>query len=427
MLAIVPGLAAAHPVLLCSIDDARSQTPRLAQMARFQPAEAIHDLVAGGTLDDALLETIAIPIDVAGGTTPLWRVFHGWLASGEAIIGLAINHTIADGMAVLEVSRTLVKLFTAAKTVAASPLSEGSEALITEPTSPQALHPPIEALVNVAPSSLALVDVMYRELLLPRLPSLIRTWLPSPPVKWAGASTKDAPHPRAKRHRTLAVEPKRVKALLATCRAHGVSLTSLLHAAIAAALRPEVNGLPFESTTNVNARRLFAPDQAAAIPPGTGTYVGVVYRTCPAVVPTGSDALWAEARTHYDMMRRPAAFSDSVKVWGMLAYVPDKPAPNGWDAFFAKKLLGPKSDAFELSNIGSTTFGCPTTRAEAGKDGWILSRAIFSQPPQPTSPVGLFSVLSCETGMEIAVGWEAGVAEVDRVLDRLEDVLATVA
>jgi hypothetical protein len=29
--------------------------------------------------------------------------------------------------------------------------------------------------------------------------------------------------------------------------------------------------------------------------------------------------------------------------------------------------------------------------------------------------------------MEIAVGWEAGIAEVDRVLDRLEQVLATVA
>ena len=389
---------------------------------------ATHALEAGGTLDAALLETMAIPVDVVTGT-PLWRVFYGWLASGECLLGISIQHAIADGVAVLEVNRTLVELFTAAEgRPSSSPPSSEVVALL----SPPVLHPPIEALITVAPSSLALVGVAYRELLLPRLPSLLRTILPSPPLKWAGALPAVAPHPRAKRHRTLAVGPERLTDLLALCRKHDVSLTSFLHAAIARSLRPETAGRPFESETNVNARRLFTAEQAATVPSGTGTSVGVVYATSPATAPTGTDAaaaLWAEARAHFATMRRPAAFADSVKVWGMLAYVPDKPAPNGWDDFFAAKLVAPKSAAFELSNLGSTTFSCPTTRsvgAAAGQSGWLLSRAVFSQPPQPTSPVCLFSVLSCETGMEIAVGWEAGVAEVDRVLDRLEDVLEMV-
>jgi hypothetical protein len=427
VLAVVPALSAAYPVLFSKIVDGRSHTPRLGRIDSFRPVEATHALVGGRSLDDAFLEAMAIPVDVLG-SAPLWRVFYGWLGSGECLVGILAHHSFADGAAVLEFSRTLVELLTTAGKKDAPSLAN-----VQPPSSASSstdFHPPIEDLVDVRPSSLSLVGVMYRELLLPRLPSVVRAVLPSPPTKWAGAPPSVAPYPRERCHRTLAVSPERVASLLTACRKNGISLTSLLHGAIAVALRPETAGLPFESTTNVNARRLFTTEQAAGIPFGTGTYVGVVYATSPATAPTGADevdALWTEARTHYATMRRPTAFANSVKVWGMLAYVPDQPAPNGWEEFFRSKLLGAKSEAFELSNLGSTTFACSTTREGAGPTGWVLKRAIFSQPPQPTSPVGLFSVLSSDVGMEIAVGWEAGIAEVDRVLDRLEQVLATVA
>lgn len=411
--AAVPALVATHPVLFGTLQDARSRTPGLTWLALVRPAEATVRLAAT-EVDSALEEVMGIELDVHD-VKPLWRVFVARLRAGnDILVGVVGHHALFDGSAILAVGRTLVASLAQSLPGTPTPVE-----VVLPATPAPVLHPALEQLVAVAPSTLALVRTIVNELVIPRLPALVRSFLPAPPLMWAGSN--ESPRPRGRHHRTLSVPPARVDALLAACRAQGVTITSFLHAALAAAIRPLADGLPFESVTNVDARRLFAERG----PAGAGSYVGVVYAT---VLGSTTLAVWEEARAHHARMRAPGALRGSVRDWGMLAYVPDK-ADDDWPAFFRAKVAGPKTAAFELSNLGRAAFGAspgtPDVVVASAEHGWPLKRAIFSQTPLPMSAVAVFSVLSCETGMEIAVGWEDGVADVESVLPALAQLLAT--
>lgn len=391
--------------LFQTIKLADSRKPQLGFLRQLRPVDLVLRL-EGRTVDDALVEAMAVQLDVHDEQAPLWRVLYAMLDQGDVLIGFLGQHSLFDGSAALAIARTLFNSLPDSRT-------ESTAGSVVCPPS-ATLPPSLESLVNVAPSTLTLLGTVFKELLLPQLSTFVQSFFPSPPTFWVGGSTCNPP--RSKHHRSLHTTPDQVEALVKVCRERETTVTSFLHSAIALSIRPLTNGQPLESNTAVNAR----PFLSQPVPAYAGSYVGSIIS-----FPSNADSVWEGARVHHAALKAPGAIERSTKVWGMLAYVPEEEDENGWVKFFERKMAKRREGSFEVSNLGRTSLSIPTTFSSSSEDGvWQLKRTIFTQNPPPTSAALVFSVLTSQAGMDVALSWEDGVlvdpaADGDGVLARL--------
>jgi hypothetical protein len=445
----------AHPVLFASISNSRTDDPQFTWLPSLSPKDLMSELRPSkegtsweGELDPVLESAFALGLywkeggEVEG--RPLWKVRYGRVKeeTQEKLVVIFVgHHALFDGRSGWNVARTL---FESLSTPASSPGLSTNPTQLILPSPPPPFDPTIESLVSVAPLKSTLLSEIYTSILLPKLPSFIRSYLPSPPpLPWTGKSTPL--HPKIRKQKSLLLAPSMLSKLLIICRQEKTSLTSFLHAAITFALIPLSGGLDISDTIPLDARSLLPPSSTCMNCTGAITST---YSASPSPSSAGDSdraltcSLWDEARRHTALLRAPSALADSVRIWGMLSYIPSSsssssfssassnpPPATAWETYFLPKLTQPRNGSFEISNMGVLPFSPspsppPFPISAQDEGGLKLEQVVFTQPHQEMGPALVFSLASMPAlGLTISVSWKEGVVsqeEVDAVLRSIE-------
>ncbi|KAN0063807.1 hypothetical protein ACQY0O_003858 [Thecaphora frezii] len=364
-------------------------------------------------------------VDVTIG--PFWNVHVRPLAdetgaeTDVTVVVLATHHTMVDGKGAMNLYETLL----AAQSPLDSDLAQWSEAdhqwlhTLTGGLQDGRLPPISDEDLDMRPTWSFLVPVIFREIVLPRLPSWIarqfqrRVWpnytpaashassaalppspLPtddvksSPPLQAHGAVRK---HPSTATAQTRVVSFSRRDFLLHLKRAgaeKGVkTVHGLVHAAALVALWKAVieshewkthheERVDFVTETPISAREPLRGHGLC-----TGNYVGdLSYET--AV--TGSTPFWTLARHYADLLLEPSTRHLALMGMGILGYTPSSPE-TGMDDFFRRNLQAatPYRCSLGISNLGAI-------RREALLPCLDVA---WAQPPSPIGPAMVLDVV----------------------------------
>lgn len=498
-----------RPFLRVGIQGEDTKAPWFVQLPSVDLADAIQWVALGSAdHDDLLLRAIERRHDKLWpdvGTRPAWKVLvfpvepaveeeGGTKLHVMLDIMFAVHHALADG-------RT-AQLFHAWLLAALNnpvplPLacigskSDGTGRVLTlPPGSPALLTPPQEALVRFTLSPFFFVRTVATELLGPLLARLIRTVgyiypnakmssSSSGPSLWTGPPCKATPYHT--RIRVVTVSAPAAKKLLQACRAHGVTLTPLLHALVGTSLSARLQdgstttgrrGCTFVASTAIDIRPWITidpfPGTAAADakteadeglrPPPTWAERRT---TLPGVFVTAHrDTTTFAVDTTVSQPAQPAIHSDDIDaaIWHLasaastslrsrLATLPADDAValmsfvGDWHARW-RGILEQSSSAnppvptrpasWEVSNVGvlptvlsvtSMSASSEETVDAASRHAWRITQSLFTSSAMAAGPPLGVTVSGLRDGViTIALCWQDGVLET-KVVERLAEDL----
>jgi hypothetical protein len=354
---------------------------------------------------------------------PMWRVVmryhstkrHCWLS-------LSINHVMTDGRGTANLFQLLLQ-DDITKYLPPTPLLD--------------LPPTSDAVFNMSPSLRFLVPVVWKELVLPRLPTFIRVRLQETP-SWPGNRPLAAsPHASAPLLDVLLLDGDTVRNLKSTATSRGIkTITPLIHTAALVAvysMAGQERGLSFSSGTPMSTRNQAGPDATFV----TGNYVSMASWHA---TPCPSTAIWPLARHYASLLTSSVVRQEGNWTFGMLSYIPDTmkdPQASNEIAqyFFSTKMTSdtPYSNSFSLSNLGlidaagvkaryvawaqsASPIGAPFTIDVCGYGGKTAYGEAAKE--ETTPPYG---------GLSISIGTRKGVADGDTFADCLQRVIAVLA
>ncbi|WFD32719.1 hypothetical protein MSPP1_003769 [Malassezia sp. CBS 17886] len=425
--AVVARLLPRHAALGCYVQGVGTLHP---QYVRLETID-LDDVVELASIERAdalapLLETLH-DVPWGPGAVPQWKLVGVREALGHARpvcstvhFAFVSNHIIGDGLSGVAFHKTMLQELggawetcSAARGAATPPhLRVPRDASLTEP------------IEHATPFPLSWAFVA-RQLLGAFAPA----WLSrTPEAPWAGQPPQ-LPHerPLRARIRLVTLPADEVRSLVEACRRNGVTLTSLLMAALAAVLADAVpDASAFVSQTPYTLRRVTrAPavdmvNQTSALVRFSPDELRSVRRGALCLVHGGTDRparIWALARRFHAHLRAELARAPRDNAVGLLPYVRDPMA------FFRGQAGRPRATTWELSNVGAF-------RAERGTcplpPGWTLRNVTFTQGAQPFGAAFCVNAAGLSGGpLALSVTWQAYVvsdAVADRVVEGLREL-----
>lgn len=318
---------------------------------------------------------------------PLWQVTrHVPSASDQrGHITVSVQHELLDGMGLLRLTHALL-----AADISDLPY-EGFGS------------PRMEDTINIQPAISFLLPVIWRELVLPKLPSWLSYYL-RPSAVWPESWRK---HPKdVDWDMTIVhIEPAMLKSLRDKGRAHGCTVHSILTVAFGAAiwkaLASSSQGTSyFKSSTPRNER-----DASLGHPYLTNNYVASYEYTHAFTLAT---LFWREATALSSHIRSPAGIAAARGRMGMLRYLPDDPPAKSsdprrltsWEGFYLDKFdnteQNPYSASLAVSNLGRTSLP-PNALG-----------IVWGQGAHPLDSPFALDVIGSEAGTEVFVTWREG-------------------
>lgn len=247
-----------QPLLRVGVVGEDTKSPRYVPLAAVDLRECVAWADLGATTDAAGHDAALLRL-LEGRHDALWKDLHerpAWQvvivpvqpqlsdsggAGGGTVafdVVFAVHHAFADGKSTQIFHRQLLQALNEPGSAPVPGLASSVLTFLTPPTLP----PPQESLVPFSISSLFFLRTLLGEF----VPSFLRPSSPSPPP-WTGAPMT-AGYPYSTRIRLVCVPAPAAKRLLAACRSQKATLTTLLHALVAASLARRLSRGAADST-----------------------------------------------------------------------------------------------------------------------------------------------------------------------------------
>lgn len=327
-------------------------------------------------------------------------------ASGEMVLSMvfATHHALADGKSTTVFHTQLLQELNSSS----GPPPELKNHILTF-NKPPVLAPPQEALVQFKIGWLFFLKTLWGE--------LGPAWLkPTPPAPWRGKAITLEPH--RLRLRLVVIKPDDVSCLVSACRAHGATLTAVLHALVLASLSRRV---PADIAPTFSGETAISLLPLAKLPPGVDMDLATVLTD----LNTGTKKVWSEetvARLRAHLGKADDSLEEDL-IWPiaaewraeMKAKVASLPHDDGcgllpwvtdWQQRWQGKIGQQRDATWSVSNLGSMR-----GVSDAGPGGWRIQRSLFTQPA---------AIMGSAFGVNVA-GVEGG--EVTLVINSQETII----
>lgn len=332
-----------HPILQGTVPEPHTPHPRIELNTEIRAS----NIVQTGTLNASVSDILEHALTTGAGfnirTGPLWGVnlLQAQQSAGATLV-LSVHHATSDGLGAVSLLAELVRHINTAPTPSAS---NNQDLLLTLP-------PTIESTIDIRPGFLALIYVIFTELLVPLLPQALQ---PRKPAPYWPLPLSNSPIIYAPRVTHFKLSEELVNNLKNIGREHSVrTLHPLLHTIALFALQHTIDRTAATQVKTVTP--MSERSSAAGHPSSTGNYVAG-HTEFFNIAPTSD--FWDLARLYAHSLADPKARQRARAELGMLTYVPNPekmPEHNksGWEVFFGGKLMGPEplGASFELSNLG---------------------------------------------------------------------------
>lgn len=328
----------------------------------------------------------------------------------------AVHHSIGDGTGCVVFHQHLLQELNEAPDPSALP----DDKVLRFDDIPAVL-PAQEQLIKFDISVGHLLWTMWQEL----TPDWMHPWRPGPP--WAGKPVTREPYHL--RMRLITIPGDLVPKLLSACRSHGATLTTLLHALVAASLsqrlpadvaqkfvgntpiglRPFAKRSPISTVDPTNSMGSFATPHSFTVSEEVVTEL----RTHQPSGSTGGEVdadglVWKLATAVRESMKARLAQIPRNDIMGMLAWVSD------WKQYWLGQLDKPRRVTWEISNVGSMP-RLPDNDSR-DKPQWRIEQSIASQSVGVTSGSFVVNVSGLAgSGINLALTWQEGILEEDLV------------
>lgn len=355
---------------------------------------------------------------------PPWKLLvvqNGASAPGRVVLDMVFttHHALADGKSTMVFHNGLLREL---NSDSAPPTGLKSHVLSFDRL--PVLAPPQQELIQFKIGWVFFLKTLWKE--------FGPSWLkPRPPVEpWVGKVITLEPHKL--KLRLVSIEPEVVTNLVSACRAHGATLTAIIHVLVLASIAKRV---PAEVAPAFSSETPIGLIPWAKSPPG----VELDLTSMLSVLNTSSNKLW-DADTVADLRRRLDEVHEGIEeglIWplaatwraemktklaslpnddvcGLMHYVTD------WQKRWEGKI-GQKRDAtWEVSNIGLIK-----GIADDSQGGWKIQRSFFTQPAFLAGPAFAVNVTGVEGGeVTLTLNWQSGVID-DSVVDGVVDDIST--
>lgn len=348
------------------------------------------------------------------GTHSPWRlVVYLNTTDGWADLAFAVHHALGDGKSGLVFHNHLVELLNSQGASAKRRSSEESHTVLQFTELP-VLVPSQEELVKFAISWPFFLGAIWEE--------MGPAWLKSAPVAKAYTGTRVTLEPKLKGYlRVFHLAPGHATALLAGCRAHGTTLTALIHGLMMVlfarrfpsdvapsfscvmpiSMRPYIQA-PANMTLDVNR------SMANLVSGHSYVYGADTVADGRAVAETDAEddeKVWrAAAAVGANLKTRQTNVTEDNAL-GLMAWVSD------WHEWWRKHEGKIRESTWAVSNTGSIP-AAGTTPAGGSPPEWMLTRNFYTQ-----SSLGKDSLINVNIGgirggeMSFIVAWHHGVVE----------------
>ena len=339
----------------------------------------------------------------------------------------ATHHSIADGKSTALVHTILLEELNRAS----APPSELRDHVLTLKEVP-VLAPSQEELVRFKISWSFLFRRLWNE--------FGPAWLKgTPPAKpWTGKPIALEPH--ALHLRLVNISPSTLASLLARCRAHKATLTSLLHVLVLASLSRRVPAEAAEAFRSFTAISLapfarFPPgeeidlsqvmtDMNTSTPHDFGPRVLAQLRPAPSSTPASDDetenTIWQLAATVRAEITKKLGSLPNDDIAGLMAWVSD------WRQRWLRKMGQSRDDTWGLSNIGSTRYNSSSAVDDKDEVGnWRIERSVFIQPAAVVGPAFSVNVSGVNGGpVTICLDWQEDIVDAELIEGLADDLKA---
>ncbi|GAA6029661.1 hypothetical protein JCM8097_000990 [Rhodosporidiobolus ruineniae] len=337
-------LLARYPLLSCTVADRTTTKPRFARNDALEP----NDILAALPSDSTKNAEVALLAALEAGQTidldkgPLWRVWINDVGEGCQRVTLAVNHCLSDGTGTRNLFSELLALL---------------HSPVDVPTKEETLATSMEDTVDCTFGGLRLAKFVFSEVVLPNLPSFLRS-LP-PPVFPNPLAAAPAENPSALRLLSLPLAV--VAGLKAAGKANGVpTLHPVLYTVATAALASTASAGASIPSLRIVGSTPFSLRDPSLHPTCTGNYVAG-YTSTDALPALLSERFWAKAAAYGKTLADPATKAEAAHRMGTLSLVPDgeilaadgKEARTKWESWVEEQLeKGEYGESFEVSNLG---------------------------------------------------------------------------
>ncbi|MCJ1387584.1 hypothetical protein MMC18_000427 [Xylographa bjoerkii] len=411
--AIISGLVYRHPSLGCYFEGEDTPEPEFRRLKTIKVDDVLQmiDLEKGESLAQKLqvLHDQQWPVD----RKPLWKliVMRELQSASDTSIGSTLHiafvyhHVIGDGLSGTAFHTSLLQELENIEQTSQD-LREAPKTVDTRLST--RLIEPIEKLTILPLSWLFLIKQVVQEYA-PR-------WLigaPSP--LWAGLPVQTLDKcPFRSRVRIVTIRADRVEGLLKESKKHGMTLTSLLTAALVSTLADVLPEAPrFLSMTAYTLRRVTGTsmnDMVNQTSSFATTYPAhILDRIRKASDPAKRvESLWNTAGYFHAQMQDELARCPHDNLVGLLPYVSDHVK------YYQKKIGRAREATWELSNLGVFR---QTQDSLPGR--WRLEVMTFTQGAQPVGSAFAVNCVSVQGGpLTIAITWQDSVVHED-IIDAL--------
>ncbi|GHJ86248.1 hypothetical protein NliqN6_2650 [Naganishia liquefaciens] len=375
-----------YPLLKGCILDVKTTVPKWRYRSDGEVVSGLDTLVKDEHLDNqsSVEDVIARELDnneelrVSANNTFLWRIVRYTTSSSDqpGYLAVTLNHVISDGKSGLALFDAL--------------LNETADAQ----TSNEATFPPsLENTVDTRPGYRYMANVIWTELIVPKLPTYIAASVRQAPC-WPGRPPAVRNALRCYKH--IILDSATTASLKANGKRHRVNtLHPILETAAVVAL-----WITFGATEIAHNTPMSVRDVSRGHPLMTGNYVSNLENRCSI---RGEDDFWEKSCAFSTWLKSDVAQRQAISAMGMLAHIPDgindlaldSSTPTGWESFLKDKMARSPSTSLEVSNLGYT--GLPP----------CVQGVTFAQTPSPATPV-VVNAVGTPNGLSLLVCWRDG-------------------
>ena len=403
----IPKLIIRHPPLCCYFEGEDTPEPKFIRLNSFEVNDVLQivDLKERETLAQRLQELHDQQWSVE--RKPLWKLvvmkephfIEDTKAGSKLHVAFVYHHVIGDGLSGTAFHRSLLLELDALEQTGDA--LQGPPKAIDTPVSTTLIEP-IERLISLPLSWLYLIKSAAQE--------YIPQWLlGTPPLIWAGLPVQTLDEcPYLSRARIVTIPANEMVFLLKESKEYGVTLTSLLNAAVVSVLADALPEAPsFAGNTPYTLRRMTGTSVDQMVNQTTSletsypaTLLDRIRRASNATERV--DVLWNAASYFHAQMQDELAKCPRDNLVGLLPYVVDHVN------FYRKKIGKAREVTWELSNLGVFK----TQEPSAGM--WTLENMIFTQGATPVGAAFSVNCASIQGGLlTLAITWQESVVHED--------------
>ncbi|KAM0463372.1 hypothetical protein ACHAO4_000085 [Trichoderma viride] len=333
--------------------------------------------------------------------------------SGQEDVFFAYHHSLMDGTGGREFHEMLLSALSAHQN------QDKDFSTVLSFPEPPSLPEPLEASVNFSLSLRFMVGILWGHF----GPRFLK---PKPQPIW-NAKTINFALPYKTRIKPIDFSPETLSVLLDACRSHSVTLTALLHSLVLTSLAKRLSSSPAESPaflsgTPINLRPYLTKkpenqDKPSASPPLRCLVSTCTHQFSPKTVSAlrapNADInalIWKNALQTKKDLATKLALTPKDDITAMLKFISD------WIEFWRKRDGMPRSESWEISNIGVMKSAETTNSPRA-------TRMLFSNGAMVAGPPIGVDVASVKGGkLTVSLGWQDKAVD-DELIEQLRSDL----